>query len=147
MLLCLQVLGLNRAIYALKRVRFQNKDQEVRLKRLHCELHRVACRSLNCVCMRLPVLWSNRTSLLKHHAVTDIRYKRHNSQAVKGFIDEIGLLRTLRGKPNIIQLIDAQVRARHPLTKDVTQPCPLSAAFGLALPLIPLPSPFSTPSS
>ncbi len=32
-------------------------------------------------------------------------------QAVKGFIDEITLLRQLRGKPNIIQLIDAQVRA------------------------------------
>ncbi|KXZ54690.1 hypothetical protein GPECTOR_4g758 [Gonium pectorale] len=52
-----KVLGLNRVIYALKRVRFQNKDQE----------------------------------------------------AVKGFIDEITLLRQLRGKPNIIQLIDAQV--------------------------------------
>ncbi|GIL91671.1 hypothetical protein Vretimale_9543 [Volvox reticuliferus] len=52
-----KVLGLNRVIYALKRVRFQNKD----------------------------------------------------SEAVKGFVEEITLLRQLRGKPNIIQLIDSQV--------------------------------------
>lgn len=53
----LQVLGPNRVIYALKRVRLQNKDTE----------------------------------------------------AIKGFIDEIGLLRQLRSRSNIIQLIDAQV--------------------------------------
>lgn len=55
--LLVQVLGLNRSIYALKRVRFHNKDPE----------------------------------------------------AVLGFIDEIALLRQLRARPNIIQLIDAQV--------------------------------------
>lgn len=55
-----QVLGPNRVIYALKRVRLQNKDTE----------------------------------------------------AIKGFIDEIGLLRQLRARSNIIQLIDAQARER-----------------------------------
>eukprot|EP00798_Chlamydomonas_sp_ICE-L_P023347 gene23347-30598_t len=52
-----QVLGCNRQIYGLKRVRLQNKDPE----------------------------------------------------AIKGFIDEIALLKQLRNTPNIIQLIDAQV--------------------------------------
>lgn len=53
----LQVLGLNRQIYAMKRVRMQNKDPE----------------------------------------------------AIRGFIDEITLLRQLRSRSNIIQLMDAQV--------------------------------------
>ena len=52
-----KVLACNRQIYALKRVRFSNKDQE----------------------------------------------------SVKGFIDEISLLKQLRNTPNIIQLVNAQV--------------------------------------
>jgi serine/threonine-protein kinase TTK/MPS1 len=55
---CKQVLGCNRQIYALKRVRLANKDPE----------------------------------------------------AIRGFIDEISLLKQLRNTPNIIQLISAQVR-------------------------------------
>lgn len=57
MLNAMQVLACNRQIYALKRVRFSNKDQE----------------------------------------------------AIRGFIDEITLLKQLRNTPNIIQLISAQV--------------------------------------
>jgi serine/threonine-protein kinase TTK/MPS1 len=55
-----QVLGCNRQIYALKRVRLANKDPE----------------------------------------------------AIRGFIDEITLLKQLRNTANIIQLISAQVSTR-----------------------------------
>ena len=60
----LQVLGCNRQIYALKRVRLANKDPE----------------------------------------------------AIRGFIDEITLLKQLRNTPNIIQLISAQVRVQNAIS-------------------------------
>ena len=93
------MLGLNRTIYALKRVRFQNKDQEVGRGGLRRGPY----------AHMLPLAPS---ALLPYGVCS-----RPALQAVKGFIDEISLLRQLRGKPNIIQLIDAQVgssRTRHP---------------------------------
>lgn len=44
----------------------------------------------------------------KIHALKRIRLQGRDAEAASGFLDEINLLRRLRGKQNIIQLIDAQ---------------------------------------
>jgi serine/threonine protein kinase len=46
------------------------------------------------------------------YALKRVRLQNKDTEAIKGFIDEIGLLRQLRNRPNIIQLIDAQVGER-----------------------------------
>ena len=45
----------------------------------------------------------------KIYAVKRIRLAGRDREAASGFIDEIALLSRLRGKDNIIQLIDAEV--------------------------------------
>ena len=45
----------------------------------------------------------------KIYALKRIRLTGRDSEAAAGFIDEITLLQRLRNKPNIIQLIDAEV--------------------------------------
>ncbi len=46
----------------------------------------------------------------KIFALKRIKLQGRDAEAASGFIDEISLLERLRGKPNIIQLIDAEVR-------------------------------------
>lgn len=38
-----------------------------------------------------------------------VHVQGRDAEAAAGFIDEINLLNSLKGKPNIIQLVDAQV--------------------------------------
>ena len=45
----------------------------------------------------------------KIYALKRIRYTGHDQEAARGFIDEISLLKSLRGKDNIIQLLDSEV--------------------------------------
>lgn len=45
----------------------------------------------------------------KIFALKRIKLQGKDSEASRGFVDEITLLQRLRGKPNIIQLIDAEV--------------------------------------
>lgn len=45
----------------------------------------------------------------KIYALKRIRLQGRDREAASGFIDEIALLQRLRGKSNIIQLIDAEV--------------------------------------
>ncbi len=109
-----QVLGLNRTIYALKRVRFQNKDQEVRLgstARLAHGAHPPHSAPSGCGMLRQPRALSCRDRSGSILPIVPAAPVRAAQQAVKGFIDEISLLRQLRGKSNIIQLIDAQASA------------------------------------
>ena len=46
----------------------------------------------------------------KIFALKRIRLAGRDAEAAAGFIDEIKLLQSLRNQPNIIQLIDAEVR-------------------------------------
>lgn len=46
----------------------------------------------------------------KIFALKRIRLTGRDTEAAAGFMDEITLLKSLRGKSNIIQLIDAEVR-------------------------------------
>lgn len=46
----------------------------------------------------------------KIYALKRIKLQGRDAEAATGFIDEITLLQALKGKPNIIQLIDAEVR-------------------------------------
>ncbi len=45
----------------------------------------------------------------KIYALKRIRLQGRDTEAASGFLDEITLLKRLRNKPNIIQLIDSQV--------------------------------------
>lgn len=45
----------------------------------------------------------------KIFALKRIKLQGKDSEASKGFVDEITLLQRLRGKQNIIQLVDAEV--------------------------------------
>lgn len=47
----------------------------------------------------------------KIYALKRIKLQGRDAEAATGFIDEITLLQALKGKPNIIQLIDAEVRS------------------------------------
>ncbi len=47
----------------------------------------------------------------KIFALKRIKLQGKDSEASKGFVDEITLLQRLRGKQNIIQLVDAEVTA------------------------------------
>lgn len=46
----------------------------------------------------------------KIYALKRIKLQGRDKEAAAGFIDEITLLQRLRGKMNIIQLLDAEVR-------------------------------------
>ncbi len=46
----------------------------------------------------------------KIYALKRIKLQGRDAEAAAGFIDEITLLQALRGKQNIIQLVDAEVR-------------------------------------
>ena len=46
----------------------------------------------------------------KIYALKRIKLQGRDAEAATGFIDEITLLQALRGKQNIIQLVDAEVR-------------------------------------
>jgi serine/threonine protein kinase len=59
-----------------------------------------------CVCFQ--VMAPNR----KIFALKRIKLQGKDSEASKGFVDEITLLQRLRGKQNIIQLVDAEVTHR-----------------------------------
>ena len=48
----------------------------------------------------------------KIYALKRIKLQGRDAEAATGFIDEITLLQALKGKPNIIQLIDAEVRPK-----------------------------------
>lgn len=48
----------------------------------------------------------------KIFALKRIKLQGKDSEASKGFVDEITLLQRLRGKQNIIQLVDAEVRTQ-----------------------------------
>lgn len=54
----------------------------------------------------LQVLACNR----QIYAMKRVRLANKDPEAIRGFIDEIALLKKLRNTPNIIQLINAQVR-------------------------------------
>jgi serine/threonine-protein kinase TTK/MPS1 len=54
----------------------------------------------------LQVMAPNR----KIYALKRIKLQGRDAEAATGFIDEITLLQALRGKQNIIQLVDAEVR-------------------------------------
>ncbi len=59
-----------------------------------------------CECqLCLQVMAPNR----KIFALKRIKLQGKDSEASKGFVDEITLLQRLRGKQNIIQLVDAEV--------------------------------------
>ena len=61
----------------------------------------------------------------KIYALKRIKLQGRDAEAATGFIDEITLLQALKGKPNIIQLIDAEVRPRYRLCEERTQgKCP-----------------------
>lgn len=49
----------------------------------------------------------------KIFALKRIRLTGRDSEAAAGFMDEITLLKSLRGRSNIIQLIDAEVGVWH----------------------------------
>jgi hypothetical protein len=51
----------------------------------------------------------------KIFALKRIRFSGRDAEAAAGFIDEIALLETLRGRANIIQLVDAEVHHREGL--------------------------------
>ena len=55
-------------------------------------------------------LWQVMAPNRKIFALKRIKLQGKDSEASKGFVDEITLLQRLRGKQNIIQLIDAEVR-------------------------------------
>lgn len=55
----------------------------------------------------------------KIFALKRIRLAGRDAEAASGFMDEISLLTSLRGKSNIIQLIDAEVRMAAPQTRAV----------------------------
>lgn len=60
--------------------------------------------------MALQVMAPNR----KIFALKRIRLQGRDREAATGFIDEISLLQRLKGKDNIIQLLDAEVgRQQH----------------------------------
>ena len=44
------------------------------------------------------------------YALKRIRLTGLDTESAQGFVDEIHLLRRLKGKPSIIQLVDAEVR-------------------------------------
>ena len=46
----------------------------------------------------------------KIYALKRIKLQGRDAEAATGFIDEITLLQALRGKQNIIQLVDAEVK-------------------------------------
>ncbi len=48
----------------------------------------------------------------KIYALKRIRLAGRDPEAARGFLDEITLLKRLRNRPNIVQLIDAQVGRR-----------------------------------
>lgn len=50
----------------------------------------------------------------KIFALKRIKLQGKDSEASKGFVDEITLLQRLRGKQNIIQLVDAEVHSHSP---------------------------------
>lgn len=55
----------------------------------------------------------------KIYALKRIKLAGRDEEAASGFIDEINLLNSLKDKPNIIQLVDSQVRlAGHQDTED-----------------------------
>jgi hypothetical protein len=47
------------------------------------------------------------------YALKRIRLTGLDTESAQGFVDEIHLLRRLKGKPSIIQLVDAEVRRAH----------------------------------
>lgn len=49
----------------------------------------------------------------KIYALKRIRLQGRDAEAARGFVDEIALLKRLRNRPNIIQLVDWQVGGRH----------------------------------
>ena len=51
----------------------------------------------------------------KVYALKRIRLTGLDTESAQGFVDEIHLLRRLKGKPSIIQLVDAEVRRAHSL--------------------------------
>jgi len=55
----------------------------------------------------------------KIFALKRIKLAGRDEEAASGFIDEINLLKCLRNKPNIIQLVDSQVG--HGNVADLTQ--------------------------
>ena len=55
----------------------------------------------------------------KIYAVKRIRLEGRDAETATGFIDEIRLLTRLRNQPNIIQLVDAEVRFAVQLTHQV----------------------------
>lgn len=63
-------------------------------------------RHVSHVLLSLQVMAQN----CKIYALKRIRLQGRDAEAASGFIDEITLLQRLRNKPNIIQLIDSQVR-------------------------------------
>ena len=61
----------------------------------------------------LQVMAPNR----KIYALKRIKLQGRDAEAATGFIDEITLLQALRGKQNIIQLVDAEARSQRQLTQ------------------------------
>jgi serine/threonine protein kinase len=119
-----QVMGPNCKIFALKRIRLQ---VEGRAAPRHLYAVHQPCAGLQlCVCSRLqlpllrcapvgsciqparPETSSPSPSAPDPHINTLVPQGR-DAEAAAGFVDEINLLKRLKGKPNIIQLIDAQV--------------------------------------
>ena len=54
----------------------------------------------------------------KIYALKRIKLQGRDAEAATGFIDEITLLQALKGKSNIIQLIDAEARLCFDLNRD-----------------------------
>jgi serine/threonine-protein kinase TTK/MPS1 len=54
----------------------------------------------------------------KIYALKRIKLQGRDKEAASGFIDEITLLQRLRGKLNIIQLLDAEVLHLHILSDE-----------------------------
>lgn len=63
-------------------------------------------KAILCLLVHVQVLGSNR----QIYALKRVRLANKDPEAIRGFIDEITLLKQLRNTPNIIQLISAQVR-------------------------------------
>ena len=64
-----------------------------------------SCRPQQRLSTLLQVMAPNR----KIYALKRIKLQGRDAEAATGFIDEITLLQALRGKQNIIQLVDAEV--------------------------------------
>lgn len=73
-------------------------------------------------------LWQVMAPNRKIFALKRIKLQGKDSEASRGFVDEITLLQRLRGKQNIIQLIDAEVRLivvciGTPCMRNTLRPC------------------------